>query len=180
LRRTLGNEPPGARLAIRENPHDFGTYLSVVCHYDPDKSEADLLLEQLQIFDPHAAWRDSTVRSWCESPDTADFDILRKRLITRMASHYDGRATTLRVSHPLGIQVNLETGVANGVLVVRSVADCANLIRNIVTQKLEFELEESERRTVLREKISGCIFRVVTRDEMLTNTFWNFYLDPAE
>lgn len=34
--------------------------------------------------------------------------------------------------------------------------------------------------TVLREQISGSIFRVMTADAMLTNTFWNFYLDPAE
>jgi hypothetical protein len=34
LRRTLGDEPPGARLAVRSNPHDFGSYLSVVCYFD--------------------------------------------------------------------------------------------------------------------------------------------------
>ena len=37
LRRIFGSEPDGARLAIHSNPHDFGTYLSVVCHYDPAK-----------------------------------------------------------------------------------------------------------------------------------------------
>jgi hypothetical protein len=35
LRRTVGEEPEGAQLSIRSNPHDFGTYLSVVCYYDP-------------------------------------------------------------------------------------------------------------------------------------------------
>ena len=35
---------------------------------------------------------------------------------------YDRRAGTLMTSHPLGIQVNLATGVANGVLVVRAIA----------------------------------------------------------
>jgi len=35
LRRTLGDEPVGAQLSVRSNPHDFGTYLSVVCYYDP-------------------------------------------------------------------------------------------------------------------------------------------------
>ena len=37
LRRMHGPEPDGARLAIQRNPHDFGTYLSVVCHYEPTK-----------------------------------------------------------------------------------------------------------------------------------------------
>jgi spore coat polysaccharide biosynthesis protein SpsF (cytidylyltransferase family) len=97
-----------------------------------------------------------------------------------MKQHYDNRAKTLRESHPLGIQVNLETGVANGVLVVRSLSDCATLIQRIVTRNLDLELEETEAYTLLREKISGCVFRVMTTDAMLTNTFWNFYLDPAE
>ena len=34
LRRTLGPETDGARLSVRSNPHDFGTYLSVICHFD--------------------------------------------------------------------------------------------------------------------------------------------------
>ena len=40
LRRTVGPEPDGARLSVRSNPHDFGTYLSVVCYYDPENQTA--------------------------------------------------------------------------------------------------------------------------------------------
>jgi hypothetical protein len=40
LRRALGPEPPGAALAVHANPHDFGTYLSVVCFYEPDQDIA--------------------------------------------------------------------------------------------------------------------------------------------
>ena len=40
LRRTLGEEPTGAQLSVRSNPHDFGTYLSVVCYFDPDDPAA--------------------------------------------------------------------------------------------------------------------------------------------
>jgi hypothetical protein len=36
LRRMFGEEPDGAGLSIRSNPHDFGTYLSVVCYFDAD------------------------------------------------------------------------------------------------------------------------------------------------
>ena len=35
LRRLNGAEPEGARLYVAENPHDFGTYLSVNCAFDP-------------------------------------------------------------------------------------------------------------------------------------------------
>jgi hypothetical protein len=45
---------------------------------------------------------------------------------------------------------------------------------------MEFSLEEAkveDRVTLLlREKISGCVFRAMTGDELLTNSFWNFYL----
>ncbi len=34
IRKTCGDEPMGARLAIMSNPHDFGSYYSVVCYYD--------------------------------------------------------------------------------------------------------------------------------------------------
>jgi hypothetical protein len=34
LRRVLGEEPPGAYLSVKAHPHDFGTYLTVVCYYD--------------------------------------------------------------------------------------------------------------------------------------------------
>ena len=36
----LGPEPDGARLAVKSNPHDFGTYLSVVCWYEPGNEPA--------------------------------------------------------------------------------------------------------------------------------------------
>ncbi|MBL8028999.1 MAG: hypothetical protein JNL74_21430 [Fibrobacteres bacterium] len=40
LRSKFGDEPDGAKLCIKDFPHDFGTYLEVVCEYDPDKEEA--------------------------------------------------------------------------------------------------------------------------------------------
>jgi hypothetical protein len=89
---------------------------------------------------------------------------------------YDKRAQILKESHPLAIQVNLNTGVANGVLVVRKPEDCSKLIRNILTNSLSFKIKKDKGSTILEEKISGCLFRVVTDDEKLTNSFWNFYL----
>jgi hypothetical protein len=40
LRRLLGNEPYGATLRTKSNPHDFGTYLSVVCFFDASNNAA--------------------------------------------------------------------------------------------------------------------------------------------
>ena len=112
-------------------------HLEIVQAAHRDRDQASLMLEQLKLFDPKAAWEDNEVRGWCTDPSRADLDALRSRLGERIKSHYDGRAETLREIHPLGIQVNLGTGVANGVLVVRSVPDCAKLVRHIVTRTLE-------------------------------------------
>lgn len=38
LRRQFGNEPDGARLAVKAFPHDFGTYYEVVCWYEDEAS----------------------------------------------------------------------------------------------------------------------------------------------
>jgi len=105
-------------------------------------------------------------------------------LVKTTRDHYNKRAETLKESHPLGIQVNLDTGVANGVLVVRSSQECAELIFRIITRRLEFRIEKKSLNGVdyhvLRETISDSIFRVMTGDAMLTNSFWNYYLETVE
>ncbi len=145
----------------------------------PSEGEAHLLLEQLRIYAPELAWMDHKVREWCANNAQADITELKSLVFDRMRTHFDIRARTLRESHPLGIQINLDTGVSNGVLVVRSIDKCAELVRKIMLQSLEFDLVESDHALELREKISGCVFRVMTKDSMLVNTFWNFYLNPA-
>lgn len=40
IRKKLGPEPPGAHLAIKSNPHDFGTYYDIVCYFDDEDEEA--------------------------------------------------------------------------------------------------------------------------------------------
>lgn len=89
---------------------------------------------------------------------------------------YDKRTRTLKDSHPLALQVDLATGVANGVLIVRTIPECAALLRRILLSDVEFTLEENDGMWSLREKISDCIHRVVTNDRKLNNCFWNFYL----
>ena len=41
IRKKLGQEPEGARLAVKGFPHDFGTYHEVVCHYDTERPESE-------------------------------------------------------------------------------------------------------------------------------------------
>lgn len=90
----------------------------------------------------------------------------------------DKRAEVLKDSHPLSFQVHLENGVLNGVLVVRSAQDCARLLKNILTNALNLEFHDDDQNNcvLLKEEISNSPFRVVTKNEKLSNSFWNFYL----
>jgi len=97
--------------------------------------------------------------------------------------NFDRRAQLLRGVHPLSMQVDLQSGVANGVLVVRSRKGCADLLRRILTNDMKFTIrhepadsfEGKEGYTALEEEISGSPFRVVIDNERLTNSFWNLF-----
>jgi hypothetical protein len=149
---------------------------------NPGVPEKTLALEQLRLVAPQLAWEDREVRRWLEGGGSAEEIIAR--LSTELESLYEERASMLKEIHPLGIQVGLQSGVANGVLVARTVNECASLIRQILTKTLEFDLEstdvEGNEYLLLREHSTHSIFRVVSGDEMLTNTFWNFYLEEAQ
>jgi hypothetical protein len=45
------------------------------------------------------------------------------------------------------------------------------------SNELAFELPEDKQTQMwhLRETISGCVFKAVSKDRKLTNSFWNFY-----
>ncbi|MFW6130305.1 MAG: hypothetical protein ACOC56_03900 [Atribacterota bacterium] len=105
------------------------------------------------------------------------FAIFCKLIAIADKHFYNSRANTLKNIHPLGLQVNLETGVANGVLVVREIDTCAKLLYNLLTNRLSFYLhhDKDNRCWCLKEKLSKSIYRVVSDDVKLTNTFWNFY-----
>lgn len=40
IRSVVGPEPEGARLIIKSNPHDFGTYYEVAVKFDSDDEDA--------------------------------------------------------------------------------------------------------------------------------------------
>lgn len=145
----------------------------------PNKTEKQVILEQLKVFRPCLVWEDAKVRAWVDNLGIVSELEMRELLYTLADVYYDKRAKTLKDNHPLGIQVNLKSGVANGVLVVRTIEDCIKLIRNIVLNEMEFTIhrtpEGEDVYIYLQEEISNCIFRLKTGNKLLTNTFWNFY-----
>jgi len=95
---------------------------------------------------------------------------------------FNSRAKSLQKSHPLALQVKLETGVANGVLVVRSVSECSELLRDLLTNSCSFRFDEEEEENVLAliEATSQCPYRVVTRNTTVSNSFWSRYLSNRD
>lgn len=154
----------------------FVEYFDMLKETYPEKTEKSIILEQLQIISPSLAWEDKTVQEWIKNPKSIDIVEGKKFLQEIIKLHYDKRAKTFSEVHPLGIQVNLETGVAVGVLVARTIKQCCDLIKNIFTNKLDFTVTEDGDYLYLKETITGCTFRISSGDKILTNSFWNFYL----
>jgi len=143
------------------------------------RSPMDAAVKKLQEYCSSKVWPSLSDRERAESVRIELGDSLQslcRAVAAAQKDIYDLRADNLMNTHPLAIQVHLDTGVANGVLVVRSVNDCANLLRSVLLCNMEFDIkEEDDGMWYLRERISGCIYRVVTNDQKLSNCFWNFY-----
>jgi hypothetical protein len=107
---------------------------------------------------------------------TWDMEKLAQELFRLDDDKFEQSARVLSEVHPLGIQVDLDSGVANGVLVTRTLSDTAYLVRAVVTNDLKFRIARDENGTLrLVEERTGCTFRLMVSDSVLTNSFWNFY-----
>jgi len=140
-----------------------------------DLTRLRLARTQLEDADRERIWR------WLPAPNPKVLDEETRRWLCNFIAEkekviYEKRASTLKQSHPLALQVNLATGVANGVLVARDIATCARLLRGVITNSLRFDLEEEKAMWLLREQETKSVYRVVTKDRKLSNCFWNYYL----
>lgn len=138
------------------------------------------LAEALSDYDRNIIWRSLSDEDAVKEFRAKHKDVLPKfceALSQSERSIYDKRADALKRTHPLAIQVNLDTGVANGVIVARDVETCAKLIRRILTNSMQFTVAYDKDTDAwhLVEQLTNSIFRVVTRNAKLTNSFWNFY-----
>ena len=92
-----------------------------------NKSEKEIILDQIQVFDSSLAWSNEKVIAWVKNLEKVNLSELKQFFYNLVKKYYDKRAKGLKKDHPLGIQVNLSSGVANGVLVVRNIKDVLNL-----------------------------------------------------
>ena len=109
-----------------------------------------------------------------------DFDEISKILSIATKIFWSKREKTLKESHPLGMQIDIDSGVANGVIVVRDYEMCVKILKQILTKSMEFEIKHiikdgKSEFTGLFEKNTGSLYRIITDDPHLTNSFWNFF-----
>jgi hypothetical protein len=89
----------------------------------------------------------------------------------------DRRAKIFRADHPLGLQISASTGVAHGIVVVRSEEECARMLRKVLLHDLEFSIRHENGNFLLEEKETRSILRVASDDPLLTHSFWSYFRD---
>ncbi len=89
--------------------------------------------------------------------------------------NYDKRAENFREDHPLGLQIAVNTGVAHGIMVVRTPEECAKMLRKVILRERQFTIEHEKGIFRLRETESKSVVRVVTDNPLLTHAFWTYF-----
>ncbi|HEV7743418.1 MAG TPA: hypothetical protein VGO56_00345 [Pyrinomonadaceae bacterium] len=91
----------------------------------------------------------------------------------KLIVNLERRALTFRAVHPLALQTSPMDGVARGVIVTRTVADTAKVIKGLLTKTLRYRIVYTHDNWLLVDTITHSPVRVVTRDPILTAAFWN-------
>jgi hypothetical protein len=120
---------------------------------------------------------------------TAKIDELSDELAKLLRERFNTRAQILKDVHPLSLQIDLNTGVAHGLIVIRDVEECSEILYKVLNRELTFKFEEIDpeypefacgdykKTYILREQQTNSPYRIIIGDELLTNAFWNFYLE---
>lgn len=89
---------------------------------------------------------------------------------------HEQRRAFFRDVHPLSRLIDFTTGVTVGAMVTDSPATVSDLLYRIFENKMEYVLEQPTPGYLrLRERLTGSVVRLQTSDQMLSETFWNYY-----
>ncbi len=154
--------------------------MEILKELDKDMNELnDLLYAYVKEYEEYRL--EQPISLWSEKDEhfkdqNTQFKEICEILAKFTKKYWNNRAKSLQYNHPLGMQIDLDSGVANGVLVVRNIDICVKILRSIILNSLNFEIKHSdEGYTGLFETLSGSLYRIVTDNELITNSFWNFF-----
>lgn len=98
-----------------------------------------------------------------------------KAVLAYVPSGEERRFKTFRDNHPLGLQIDVTTGVAHGIIVVRSPEECAKMLRKVMLRTRTFTIRHESNNYLLVEEETGSVVRVVSDDPYLTHAFWTYF-----
>jgi transcriptional regulator with XRE-family HTH domain len=138
-------------------------------------ADFDLFEELHRIPISHRAdyrrWLDEATRTGASSISIGDFKDSIVGVFVSNAIAFERRAKLFREIHPLALQVILSSGVLNGILVVRTVEQCAEILSRLIKNDLQLDFTKDERNYRLVEKLTGSTIRVISRHRLLLNAF---------
>jgi transcriptional regulator with XRE-family HTH domain len=124
---------------------------------------------------PFRSWLDRVRSDGRNCPIPVDLREDFVKLLVSVATNFEKRARVFREQHPLALQVILQTGVLNGMIVVRSVESCAHLLKGLLLNELDLELFVDENNYMLTERLTRSTIRVISRHPLINSAFSTFY-----
>ena len=86
------------------------------------------------------------------------------------------RQRFFRDVHPLSRLIHFDTGVAVGAMVTHEEKDVSELLSRIFTNKIQYSIEQRTKGyLILKEQLTNSVVRLQTSDNLLRETFWNYY-----
>ena len=92
----------------------------------------------------------------------------------------DQRERFYRDVHPLSRLIDFKSGVPVGAIVTSRHDDVRELLARIFENRMEYVIDQSKAGHLrLRERLTQSVVRLQTSDELLRETFWNYYHRPS-
>jgi hypothetical protein len=131
--------------------------------------------ETVKLREEYRRWIDAAV---AQDAADVDFDSLRPHIVSVFVStgvRAEERARLFREIHPLALQIILSTGVLNGIVVARTVEQCAEVLSSLLENSLLLHLQKDEHNYRLIETSTSSTIRVISRHRLLRHAFQLHY-----
>ena len=144
------------------------------CDSHEDKGLIEcLMVDQAQLVLHFAGERDS----WGKDAEAAMALSRGKPVVVLCPDTQQGRerARIFRDVHPLSRLTDYIHGVAVGSIITNDEGTAIEVMRRFFENEMSYRLEAREHGFVVKEELTDSVVRIVTRDEMIRETFWNYY-----